>query len=39
MNQKQELIIESIPLSNGLISKCEFFGDQLCDCGYCCADG
>jgi hypothetical protein len=39
MNQEQEIITESLPVLKGQISKCESFGNQLCDCGYCCADG
>jgi hypothetical protein len=40
MNQKHELLIaESISLATSDKSKCEMVGDQICDCGYCCADG
>jgi hypothetical protein len=39
MNQKQELITERTFESRLKISKCESFGDQTCECGYCCADG
>jgi hypothetical protein len=40
MNQKHELlVVESISQAVLDGSRCEMFGDQICDCGYCCADG
>ena len=40
MSQRQEIFIaESISDMSCHGSKCEAFGDRLCDCGYCCADG
>ena len=39
MKQNQELIIESNVQLNPYISKCENFGHQICNCGYCCVDG
>ncbi len=39
MKQNQELIIETSIHLNPYISKCENFGHQVCDCGYCRVDG
>jgi hypothetical protein len=36
MNQKHELlVVESISQAALDGSRCEMFGDQICDCGYC----
>lgn len=38
MSQKHELlVVESISPAALDGSGCEMFGDQICDCGYCCA--
>jgi hypothetical protein len=38
MSQKHELlVVESISPAALDESRCEMFGDQICDCGYCCA--
>lgn len=39
MRQNQELINELYFQLNPPISKCEKFGHQICECGYCCVDG
>ncbi len=39
MRQNQELINELHFQLNPLFSKCEKFGHQICDCGYCRVDG